>query len=132
MSNRDGIREKLNKRRLLDSEITISLLENPHCLDEDPQKEQAYRIAIEHFIGKQKDCTTFKKDEGSEYVSVKLDNMIKCYQDAEDDSKKMEYAKEIALHVDRIPENLFKLIPIATRNVAFQIIIKYLENLLCS
>lgn len=132
MSNRDGIREKLNKRRLLDSEIAICLLENPHCLDGDSQKEQAFRIAIEHFVGKQKDCTVMEKDDESEYVSVKLDNMINCYQEAEDEMKKMEYAKKIALHVDKIPENLFKLIPIATRNVAFQIIIEYLENLLCS
>ena len=61
MSKRDGIREKLNKRRLLDSEIALCVLENPHCLDGDPQKEQAYRIAIEHFIGKQNQTIQTKK-----------------------------------------------------------------------
>ena len=130
MSTKEGITRKLQTMQELDSEIATALIENPHCLDGDSQKEKAYRIAISHFEEKQKGCKV--KNPDGYILSMRLQKLISEYVNEEDITNQIVYAREIALYVLQSTEDWLKLIPDTTKDIAFQIIFQYLEMEMCS
>lgn len=129
MNEAEGITRKLRQRYLVDSEITTLIIENPHCLDGNSQKEAVYRIAIYHYVEKQKASEVTTKDGDTGYIaSKKLQDLINSYVNEHEASKQTEYARQIALYMLQKTENWLKLIPDGTKDVAFQIIFNYLEE----
>lgn len=129
MNATEGITRKLRQRYLVDSEITTLIIENPHCLDGDSQKDGAYRIAIYYYLEKKKASEITSKDGNTGYiVSKKLQDLINSYVNEHEAFKQTEYARQIALYILQKNENWLKLIPKGTKDIAFQIIFKYLEE----
>ena len=124
-----GIAKMLDQRQQLDHDIASTLIENPHCLDGDLQKERAYRVAIFHFVEKQQGSEVGKSNEPRGYiVSKKLQKLLSQYVNTHVESEQQEYARRIATYVLEANEKWLKLIPDATKDVAFQIIRQYLET----
>lgn len=96
MSIKDGIREKLHKRRRLDSEIAAYLIDDPHCLDGDTQKEVAYQIAIEYFSEKQEKSKATADASYSNAGAIRLQTLIDCYEEGRGTPQEEEYARKIA------------------------------------
>lgn len=124
----EGIREKLHKRHLLDSEIATYIIEDPHCLDGDTQKEEAYRIALDYFNEKQKKSESSGKDSPNTASAIQLQVLIDCYEEQKGGSEETECARKIAQHVLQINKYFMRFIPDETKDTAFQIIKNYLEE----
>ena len=132
MSFNTGIDVKLHKRRVIDAEIAAHLISNPRCLDNNIQKEEAFRIAIDHFAWWREQCVSHEgriSDNWSE--TLKLGVLIDESIDADmagNDEKKRKYSVQIAEYLLDNPKNLLSRIPEETLNMAFQIVIQYLEE----
>jgi len=127
MSSRTRIITALEKRARVNDQLVDYLLEDPHCLDRDPQKDKAYKVALEYFVEKQEES---KENSGASYdnrLAIDLGVLIDCYQDGNASSKK-EYALKIARYMHQNQENWLKRIPDELKDVAFQIIIEYLQQ----
>ena len=103
------------------------LLENPSCVEELPEKKQAYNIALEYF--KTKHDRTKSEDEGDYNRAhvIKFEMMLEDYTYASYKLKK-ENAQKIALYIVGSNETLLKTIPQDLKDEAFQIIFRYLKQ----
>lgn len=131
MSMKEGITAKLDKYTRIGSEIATYLIKNPHCLDGDSQKDRAYQIAIQYFTDKQEKCKSIGNESYNWAEATRLGVLIDCHVDGEQ-KVKTEYAIKIANYLLETTEYWLKLIPDETKDVAFQIVIQYLEQQSCS
>ena len=127
MSYKEKIHEKLNKRRQLDSELITLLLNNPNCLDGDLQKKEAYQVAVDYFVVKEEESQSTVKGNPALSGAIKLTLLIDCYAHAAQNDRQ-EYARKIASFLLQTPVNWLKPIPEETRDVAFDIVMQYLET----
>ena len=133
MSFNEGIEVKLHKRRVLDAEISSYLIEHPWCLDGKIQKEMAYKIAIDYFTSKQEECKSTGNVSCNWVETIKLGTLVDEYFEAEgDDEKKKNYANKIARYIIDAPTAYLNYIPNETKDIAFEIIIKNLEEAMSS
>lgn len=121
------MRTKVRKMKQLEREITSWLLDNP-CLDDDPQKEEMYRLAICYYKTKREKCQSDANASYNGIMSMRLEVLVDSYNDAEESSKQ-EYARKIARYLlDETTNYWLRRIPDEIREEAFQIIIEYLEQ----
>ncbi len=127
MSIKDGITAKLEKYTRIGSEIATYLIDHPHCLDGDSQKDKAYEVAIQYFYDKQEQSQS-KEDESYNWAeATRLGVMIDCHADG-DEKIKEEYAIKIAKYILETAPHWLALIPEEVKEAAFLIIIQYLEE----
>ena len=132
MSFNEGIEAKLYKRHILDAEIAAHLINNPSCLDNNPQKEEAYQIAIDYFASRREECVSKEVRISNNWaealkLGVLIDEAIEAAE-RKNDSKKRKYAIKIAQYLIDNSKSFLRLIPEETLNMAVQIVIQYLEE----
>ena len=127
MSTGERIKVKLENVKRIESEIATCLLENPQCLDGDSQKNEAYKMSIQYFVDKQEACQSSGEESYNWAESIRLGVLIDCYTD-EVGKKKIGYIQKIASFLLQMPEDSLRLIPDETKNDAFYIVIRYLEE----
>ena len=135
MSFNTGIEVKLHKRRVIDAEIAAYLISEPSCLDNNSQKEDAFQIAVDHFAWWRDQCVSSEGRISDNWAeTMKLGVLIDEAIDADasgNDKKKRKYSVQIAQYLLDTPKSLLNRIPEETLNMAFQIVIQYLEAM-CS
>lgn len=131
MSMKKGITAKLEKYTRIGSEIATYLIDNPHCLDGDSQKDRAYQVAIQYFTDKQEESKSTGAESYNWAEATRLGVLINCHVDG-NDKIKTEYAKKIAKYILETAVYWLKLIPDEVKNDAFRIVIEYLERQSCS
>lgn len=127
MSMKEGIIAKLEKHTRIGAEIATYLIENTHCLDGDPQKDRAYQVAIQYFTDKQEDSKSTGRESYNWAEATRLGVLIDCYMDG-DEEVKIQYAKKITKYILETASHWLKLIPDETKEVAFRIVMQYLEQ----
>ena len=125
MSNKEKIKNKLNKRRQVDKEIIALLLQNPHCLDGDSEKANVYQIAIDFFVAMENECESQEKNS-AKADAIKLAMLLEEYGEAREEAKN-NCAIKIAYFMLERTTYCIKQIPEELRDVAFDIIMLYLE-----
>jgi len=132
LSFNEGIEVKLHKRRVLDGEIVGYLINNLSCLDNKPQKEEAYQIAINFFTSKQQESKCTDNNGSVNWAeAIKLGVLIDEYTDA-DGEKRKTYAMKIAQYLLDAPKFFLTLIPDEIKGTAFNAVIQYLEEQMSS
>ena len=126
MSIKEGVRQKLYKIQRLKEEIAACLIDDPHCLDGDSQKAEAYQIARKYFSDKMEATQNRGNDSHNWCETIKLGVLLDGYADGSA-KEKQEYAKKIARYLLQTSKNWLELIPDDTKNTAFQIVTQYLE-----
>jgi len=131
MSNKERIYEKLKQKRQLESEVVTLLLTDPNCLKGKLLNEEAYQVAIDYFVEKEERGQATAEANPAGADAIKLGVLIDCYTDA-NKSGKLEYARKIALFLQQTPTKWLKQIPEETKDIAFDIVMQYLESQMCS
>lgn len=126
MSNRKGILTAMEKIARLNDQMADYLIMDPHCLDGNPLKDKAYEIVLGYFAEKQKEGRATGDVFYNKKVTMDLEVLLDCYDEAEGE-KKQEYASKIAGYVQQTPENWLRIIPNEYQARAFSIICSYLE-----
>ena len=130
-SRANEMKAKIREIKRLQREVTRWLIDNP-CLDDNPQKEEMYRLAIDYYKTKREKCKNHGSASYNGAMSINLAVLIECYQQ-EEGSTKQEYARKIARYMlDETTNYWLRLIPDETKEAAFQIIIEYLEQQMSS
>ena len=124
---RDGIIIALEKRARANDQIADWLINYPQCMDNNPLKKKAYRIALEYFREKIEESKARGDECYNNRLTIELRILIECYEEI-DEEHKNEYAKKIAYYVLQTQENYLKLIPDGIKAIAFDIIAEYLKK----
>ena len=132
MSFNEGIEVKLHKRRVIDAEIAATLINNPRCLDNNPQKKEAFQIAMDYFGSRREECAPSKEGGECNWAeALKLGVLIDESIDADkcgNNDKKRKYAIKIAQYLIDNPKSFLSRIPEETLDIAVEIVIQYLEE----
>ena len=136
MSFNTGIEVMLHKRRVIDAEIAAHLINHPNCLDNNSQKEDAFQIAIDHLAWWRDQCVSSDGRISDNWAeTIKLGVLIDEVIDSDasgNDEKKYKYSVQIAQYLLDTPKSFLSRIPEGTLDMAFQIVIQYLEEVMGS
>ena len=128
MRIKEHVLETIQRRARVSAEVAGCLIEYPDCMDGDSQREKAYQVAIQYFTEKQKDSKMPEGVSCNNRGVIELQVLIECNEEKKGDQKK-EYAKKIANKMLEMQEWYLMRIHDEIKDVAFQIVIKYLEEL---
>lgn len=112
---------------LANENMVRCLLENSSCLEGEPQKEEAYRRALEYFKSKQEKSKSTENGSYAKALANQLENFINSYNQTEGQLKK-RYARQIATKIVETSNFWLRKIPDQVKEEGFQIVFKYLEE----
>ena len=128
MSNRTRFLRSFEEVYRLYEIITQTLLENPSCVDDLPEKKEGYNIATKYFKRKyEKTKSKEEEDDFNKAHVIKFEIMLENHTYASYKLKN-EQAKHIALYIVQASESLLRTIPQDLKDEAFGIIFRYLEQ----
>ena len=107
--------------------VVRCLLENPSCLEGEPQKEEAYQRALDYFKNKQEKSKSTENGSYAKALANQLKNFSDSYYQAEGGNKN-DYARQMAIKVLNTAKFWLRRIPDQVKEEVFQIIYKYLEE----